>query len=145
MMSTAALPQERSFSSTQVRERWRMGTEARGLVLVMAVLLAFGLAVLYSASAIVAMQEDLNSWYYIARQITGVLVGVVAFAVAAKLPAEKWQGWAWPIMWVTIATLALCLLLPESIAPRVNGSRRFLFGSSFQPSEFGKLGVVLWT
>jgi cell division protein FtsW len=48
-------------------------------------------------------------------------------------------------MWVTIATLLLCLLLPESIAPRVNGSRRFLFGSSFQPSEFGKLGVVVWT
>jgi len=146
MMTTAAvLPQEREYASTQVRERWRMGSEARGLVLVMAVLLAFGLAVLYSASAIVAMQENKDSWFYIARQITGVLAGIVAFAVTAKLPAEKWQGWAWPIMWVTIATLALCLLLPESIAPRINGSRRFLFGSSFQPSEFGKLGVVLWT
>jgi cell division protein FtsW len=122
-----------------------MGPEARGLVLVMAMLLAFGLAVLYSASAIVAMQENRHSWYYIARQSTGVLAGVVAFAVAAKLPAEKWQGWAWPMMWVTIVTLLLCLLLPESIAPRINGSRRFLFGSSFQPSEFGKLGVVIWT
>jgi cell division protein FtsW len=122
-----------------------MGSEARGLVFVMAVLLAFGLAVLYSASAIVAMQENRDSWYYLGRQLSGVLAGVVAFAVAAKLPAEKWQRWAWPIMWVTIATLLLCLLLPESIAPRVNGSRRFLFGSSFQPSEFGKLGVVVWT
>jgi cell division protein FtsW len=143
--STAALPQERAYASAQVRERWRMGSEARGLVFVMAVLLAFGLAVLYSASAIVAMQENRDSWFYLGRQLTGVLAGMVAFAVAAKLPAEKWQGWAWPIMWVTIATLLLCLLLPESIAPRVNGSRRFLFGSSFQPSEFGKLGVVLWT
>jgi cell division protein FtsW len=145
MASTAVLPQERAYASAQVRERWRMGSEARGLVFVMAVLLAFGLAVLYSASAIVAMQENRDSWYYLGRQLTGVLAGIVAFAVAAKLPAEKWQGWAWPIMWVTIATLLLCLLLPESIAPRVNGSRRFLFGSSFQPSEFGKLGVVLWT
>ena len=145
MASTAALPQERGFAPAQVRERWRMGSEARGLVFVMAVLLAFGLAVLYSASAIVAMQENRDSWYYLGRQLSGVLAGVVAFAVAAKLPAEKWQRWAWPIMWVTIATLLLCLLLPESIAPRVNGSRRFLFGSSFQPSEFGKLGVVVWT
>ena len=132
-------------SSTQVRERWRMGPEARGLVLVMAVLLAFGLAVLYSASAIVAMQANLNSWFYIARQATGVLAGIIAFAVAAKMPAEKWHDWAWPLMWVTLATLLLCLLLPESIAPRVNGSKRFLFGSSFQPSELGKLGVVIWT
>ena len=146
MMSGAAvLPQERASASAGVRERWRMGAEARGLVLVMAVLLAFGLAVLYSASAIVAMQENRESWYYIVRQITGVLVGVVTFAVAAKLPAERWERWAWPIMWITIASLLLCLLLPPSIAPRINGSKRFLFGASFQPSEFGKLGVVLWT
>jgi cell division protein FtsW len=146
MMSTAAaVPQERALASTHVRDRWRMGPEARGLVLVMAVLLAFGLAVLYSASAIVAMQENRDSWYYIARQITGVMGGVVAFAVAAKLPAEKWERWAWPMMWMTIAMLLLCLVLPPSIAPRVNGSKRFLFGSSFQPSEFGKLGVVVWT
>jgi cell division protein FtsW len=145
MMATAAAPpRERAIATAQVRERWRMGTEARGLVLVMAVLLAFGLAVLYSASAIVAMQENRNSWFYVARQATGVLVGIVAFAVAAKMPAEKWQGWAWPLMWLTLGTLLLCLVLPESIAPRINGSRRFLFGSSFQPSEFGKLGVVVW-
>jgi cell division protein FtsW len=144
MATAAAAPRERAIATAQVRERWRMGTEARGLVLVMAVLLAFGLAVLYSASAIVAMQENRNSWFYVARQATGVLVGIVAFAVAAKMPAEKWQGWAWPLMWLTLGTLLLCLVLPESIAPRINGSRRFLFGSSFQPSEFGKLGVVVW-
>ena len=122
-----------------------MGSEARGLVLVMALLLVFGLAVLYSASAIVAMQENRNSWFYVARQATGVVAGIVAFAVAAKLPAEKWHDWAWPIMWITIVSLFLCLVLPESIAPRINGSKRFLLGTSLQPSEFGKLSVVVWT
>jgi cell division protein FtsW len=145
MASTAALPHDRAFAPAQVRERWRMGSEARGLVFVMAVLLAFGLAVLYSASAIVAMQENRDSWFYLGRQLTGVLGGIVVFAVAAKLPAEKWEKWAWPIMWLTIVSLALCLVLPSSIAPRINGSKRFLFGASFQPSELGKLGVVIWT
>ena len=144
-MATAASARERPYAAAQVRERWRMETEARGLVLVTAVLLAFGLAVLYSASAIVAMQEGRNSWYYVARQASGVLAGIIAFAVAAKLPAEKWHDWAWPMMYVAIAALFLCLVLPERIAPRVNGSKRFLFGSSFQPSEFGKLAVVIWT
>jgi cell division protein FtsW len=111
----------------------------------MAVLLSFGLAVLYSASAIDAMQRNRDSWYYIARQLSGVGVGMVAFAVGAKLDAERFRGWAWPIMWIAIVSLLLCLILPESIAPRVHGSRRFLFGSSFQPSEFGKLAVVVWT
>ena len=62
-------------SASQMRERWRMSAEARGLVLVTAILLVFGLAVLYSASAIVAMQANLNSWFYIARQASGVLAG----------------------------------------------------------------------
>jgi cell division protein FtsW len=144
-LSTASPTRERAISMAQVRERWRMGPEARGLILVMAVLLAFGLAVLYSASAIDAMQRNRDSWYYLARQISGVGLGMVAFAVAAKVDAERFRKWAWPIMWITIVTLVLCLVLPESIAPRVNGSRRFLFGSSFQPSEFGKLAVVVWT
>src|SRR6476659_7463569 len=98
MSPAAAMRQERALGNPHVRERWRMGSEARGLMLVMAILLAFGLAVLYSASAIVAMQENRDSWFYIARQATGVLAGIVAFAVAAKLPADKWEQWAWPIM-----------------------------------------------
>jgi cell division protein FtsW len=145
-VSTAAAPaRERAISIAQVRERWRMGTEARGLILVMSLLLAFGLAVLYSASAIDAMQRNKASWFYLARQLSGVGAGMVGFAIAAKLDAERFRRWAWPIMWITIVSLLLCLVLPESIAPRVNGSRRFLFGSSFQPSEFGKLAVVVWT
>ena len=145
MASAAAAPRERALAGADVRERWRMGSEARGLVLVMTLLLAFGLAVLYSASAIVAMQENRDSWFYVARQATGVVAGVVAFAIAAKLPAERWNDWAWPLMWAAIVSLVLCLVLPESIAPRINGSKRFLLGTSIQPSEFGKLAVVIWT
>jgi len=130
----------------QTRDRWRMGVEARALVLLSAALLAFGLAVLYSASAIVAVQGDLPSTYYLFRQIAGLGVGVVAFAVAAKMDAERWNKWAWPLMTGTILLL-LVIVLPftTSIAPRINGSRRFLFGASIQPSEIGKLAVIVWT
>jgi len=108
------------------------------------VLLAFGLAVLYSASAILAVNNGLPSAYYLLRQLTGVAAGAVAFAIAAKTDAERWRGWAWPLMWFTLVAMLLTLLLPESIAPRINGSKRFLFGASFQPSELGKLSVVVW-
>lgn len=136
---------ERAHLATHVRDRWRMGADARGLVLVMTLVLVFGLAVLYSASAIEAVGKDRESWYYVAHQLTGVLAGIVAFAVAAKMDAERWRAAAWPVMWLTIVALALCLVLPPSIAPRVNGSKRFLFGTSLQPSELGKLAVVVWT
>ncbi|HVX38839.1 MAG TPA: FtsW/RodA/SpoVE family cell cycle protein [Gemmatimonadaceae bacterium] len=128
----------------QVRERWRMGSEARGLVLVSAVLTAFGLAVLYSASAIVGMNDHNDSMFFLSKQLGGVLAGIIAFAIAAKVDAEKFREWAWPLMWFTIATMLAVLVLPNRIAPTIHGSRRFLFGASFQPSEFGKLTVVAW-
>ena len=127
-----------------VRERWRMGSEARGLVLVSAVLTAFGLAVLYSASAFVAEQDHRSSTYFLVRQLSGVAAGVVVFAVTAKLDAELFRRWAWPMMWFAIASMAAVLVLPTSIAPTIHGSRRFLFGASFQPSELAKLAVVVW-
>src|SRR6185436_18048183 len=95
-VTAAAIPRERAATATRARDRWRMGAEARGLVLVMTLVLVFGLAVLYSASAIIADQENHNSWFYVARQLTGVLAGVIAFAIAAKVDAEKLQKMAWP-------------------------------------------------
>lgn len=121
-----------------------MGPEARGLVLVSAVLTAFGLAVLYSASAFVAVQEHRNSAYFLIKQLAGVGAGVIAFAVSAKVDAEVLKRWAWHMMWFAIVTMAAVLVLPASIAPTIHGSKRFLFGASFQPSEFAKLAVVAW-
>jgi cell division protein FtsW len=134
----------RSEARRDERTRWRMGAEAQGITLVSSVLLAYGLAVLYSASALVAMNENHASAFYLLRQLTGAAAGVVAFSLAAKMDAEKWREWAWPLMLLTIVTMVLTLVLPDSIAPRINGSKRFLFGSSFQPSELGKLGVIVW-
>lgn len=132
-------------AGTDVRDRWRIGIEARAMILVSAVLLAFGLATLYSASAILAVQEGHSSAHYLLRQLAGAAVGILLFMVVAKVDAERWSRWAWPLMLLTIAGLIAVLVLPESIAPRVNGSRRFLFGSSIQPSELGKIAVVVWT
>ncbi|MGH9884532.1 MAG: FtsW/RodA/SpoVE family cell cycle protein, partial [bacterium] len=132
----------RSVGNTAVRERWRMGPEARGLIFVSAVLTAFGLAVLYSSSAFVADHDFGNSAYLLIRQLGGVAAGMIAFAIAAKVDAERLRTWAWPIMWFAIVTMTAVLVLPEKIAPTLHGSRRFLFGGSFQPSEFAKLAVV---
>jgi cell division protein FtsW len=135
----------RALVRSDVRERWRMGSDARSMVLISAVLLVFGLAVLYSASAIVAINDRGSGTFFLLRQLTGAAVGVVAFMIAAKLDAERWREWAWPLMWMTLAVLLLCLVLPNSIAPRINGSKRFLFGTSLQPSEIGKFALVVWT
>ena len=130
----------------EVRDRWAMSVEARALVVLTAALAVFGLAFLYSASAIVAMQDEHASWFFVSRQALGVCAGVVAFAVAAKVDAERLQKLAWPIMLLTIALMLITVLpFTTSIAPVRGGSRRFVLGASLQPSELGKLAVVAWT
>ena len=125
-----------------------MGVEARALVIVSAVLLAFGLAVLYSASALLSLREYGVSTYYFIRQCGGALAGIVVFAVAAKTDAERWRGWAWPLLWICIVTLLIPVIpgMPRAIAPLIHGSRRWIrMGFMFQPSEFAKLAAVVWT
>ena len=126
--------------------RWTMGVEARALVILTGVLLAFGVATVYSASAIVEMQAGYGHAYLLLRQLTGMAVGAVLFAIAAKMDAEVWERWAWPLMMVSLVLLIVVILpFTATIAPRIHGSRRYLFGASLQPSELAKLAVVLWT
>ena len=108
--------------------------------------LAFGLVTVYSASSIVALQAGHNGAYYMLRQLSGMVIGLIVFAIATKIDAEKWYDWAWPVMILCLVLLTF-VVLPFTVrwAPRVHGARRYLFGSSMQPSEIAKLAVVIWT
>lgn len=123
-----------------------MGVESRALVLVTAVLVSFGLVVLYSASSIVAVNQGRPSHVFLARQASGVLLGIFAFAFAAKMDADWWRRLAWPVMGLSLL-LMLVTVLPftKSIAPVIGGSRRYLLGGSIQPSELAKFAVIVWT
>ena len=129
-----------------VRYRWHMGVEARALTLLTVMLVAFGLVTVYSASALTALQQHHNGAYFVLRQLSGVVFGLLVFAIAAKIDAERWYEWAWPVMIVTMALL-LFVVLPFTVrfAPKVHGARRYLFGASVQPSEIAKLAVIIWT
>ncbi len=135
-----------THAAVRDRHRWRMSLEARILVVATAALLALGLATLYSASAYVATNAGRPSWHFLYRQLTGVAAGFMLFAIAAKVDAERWRRIAWPLMGMVIGALLLTVLpFTKGIAPPINGSRRFLLGGSFQPSEFAKLALVTWT
>ena len=135
-----------SGTMTGTRERWRMSLEARALLLVTAVLVSFGLAVLYSASALQAISANSPGHFFVLRQFTGVVVGVVIFAICAKVDAEIWRKYAWHIMGISLL-LMLIVVLPgmEAISRKVYGSRRYLLNGSLQPSELAKFAVLVWT
>src|SRR6202521_67040 len=133
-------------ASVGLRHRWSMGVEARVLVILTGVLLAFGVATVYSASAIVEMQAGQGHAYLLLRQLTGLAAGAVLFAIAAKMDAEIWERLAWPVMVLTLVLL-IVVLRPwrAGCAPGIHAPRRYLLGASLQPSELAKLAVIVWT
>jgi cell division protein FtsW len=129
--------------ATTFRERWAMSAEARALLIVTAALTAFGLATLYSASALVALQRDLAPTTFFFQQMAGVAAGIVVFALAAKFDAQRLERLAWPIMIVALVLMLLTVI--PGVSATIGGSRRFLFGGSVQPAELAKIAVVFWT
>ena len=128
---------------TDVHYRWRMDEPARWVVLLTAGLLAFGLAVLYSASAFDAVNNGIGSstgMYFLKKQLSGVAIGVVLFVVAAKVDSARLEKYAWPLMIFALVTMTAVLIF----GVRHYGSRRFLVGNAFQPSEFAKFAVIVW-
>ncbi|MDZ7780170.1 MAG: FtsW/RodA/SpoVE family cell cycle protein [Gemmatimonadota bacterium] len=123
------------------------GWEAAVLFCATAVLIAGGLVVLYSASSVLAMRQELPDTYYVLRQASGAAAGLLVLAVCAWLPYRVWAHLAWPLLGVTVTALVLVVLpWTHGIAPEVNGARRWLrVGVTFQPSELAKVSVVIWT
>jgi cell division protein FtsW len=123
------------------------GWESRALVLLVFVAFCFGLASLYSASAFMAEAAGHPSHHFASRQLAGGAAGAVLAGILARVDYRRYRQWAWPMLLGCIVLLAV-IVLPgtESIAPRINGARRWLqLGISIQPSEFAKIALIVWT
>jgi cell division protein FtsW len=95
----------------------------------------------------VAQIKGLEDSYYLFQQISRAGVGFVVLALVSVIDYRLYRRVAWPLLGLTFLLL-IVLVLPgtESIAPRINGARRWLdLGVTVQPSELAKISVVLWT
>jgi len=103
-----------------------------------AALVAYGLTIV---SGITQHDIDDNPRYFLVRQGIFAAIGVVGLLVALVIDAGVYQRF-WRTIYIgTVAVIALVFIA----APVVRGSRRWLdLGFfKFQPSEFGKLLIVL--
>ena len=135
------------MGAATVRREWLLGWEARLLVLLTAVLVVFGLASVYGASSALMEKGRVLGTTRVLDQFVGALAGAILLVLASRVNLDKVRDLAWPILLV-VAFMLLLLLLPftRGIAPRINGSRRWLnIGVYIQVSELCKLAVVIWT
>ncbi len=112
------------------------------LLLAASFLVAAGLVMVYSASAVRAELRFGSSSTYLFRQLQALAIGLPLAFVALRAPVEWLRRAAYPTWGIA---LFLILLTFTPLGQEQNGARRWLALGPFglQPLELAKLGVVL--
>ena len=114
------------------------------LGLATAALVLIGIVMVFSSSAVYAMEEHRDSYFFLKRHLLWVCIGAVVLIIFRKLDYHKLQDLTYPAMIVTFLFL-LAVMVP-SLSREVGGARRWLSVGdfSFQPSEMAKFALVLF-
>jgi cell division protein FtsW len=103
----------------------------------------FGVVMVYSASAIIAVQENHSQFHYVLKQGIWTLIGFGAMFVMMRFDYQRLNR-GWIVYGLLLFTVLL--LLAVFAFPPVNGARRWikLSGFSAQPSELAKLALAIF-
>lgn len=107
------------------------------------VLMALGLAAVFSASAAFARDQGHRYNLFIVKQGLAALVGLVLMWIAMHVDYRHLRR---PQVLYAMVVVVLVLLIAVLFAPELNNTRRWLFvgGISLQPSELAKLMMVVF-
>jgi cell division protein FtsW len=123
-----------------------MSRDAAVLVVLVLSLLAIGLVMLYSATAVTAENSPRtkNEAHFLKKQLLWTLVGVAVMIITARVPYPFWARWKWPLLGATLVLLALVFV--PGVGARINAARRWIRVGGFflQPSEAAKIGIALF-
>lgn len=106
-------------------------------------LVAFGLAMVYSASAFIAADQYKNALHHVTRQGVAAGLGLLFLVVLARLPYKRLRAWS-STLWV-LTTASLLLVWVPGVGHAANGSARWfgVGGIHFQPAEFLKVVLLV--
>lgn len=110
------------------------------LLVLIAILIGFGLIMVFSASYAFSYVNTNNALYFFLRQVIWTALGVIAMIIMLSIDYRSWRNLALPIMIFTIALLVLVLIIGQT---RFGSVRQFFEGSG-QPSEFAKISIIIY-
>ncbi|MBI4313383.1 MAG: putative lipid II flippase FtsW [Candidatus Omnitrophica bacterium] len=116
----------------------------QGLLIVTALLVALGVVMIYSTSAITAQEITGSRWYYLLRHLLYLGMALPVFGLVLMLDYHQLRKHLKLLLAATGVLLAAVLL--PGLGYEVSGARRwFRLGFlSFQPSEAAQVVVVLY-
>ncbi|MGW0689789.1 putative lipid II flippase FtsW [Streptomyces sp. NPDC002738] len=131
----------------QARRAWDRPLTAYYLILGAGLLITvLGLVMVYSASMIKALELDKPGTYFFRKQFLAAVIGSTLLVIASRMPVKLHRALAYPLLMGTVFLMVLVQV--PGIGMSVNGNQNWLYlGGPFQlqPSEFGKLALILWS
>ena len=114
------------------------------LLTAVAGLLGFGIVMVLNVSYFLAQARYGDPYIFFRKHVIAVAAGIALMALVSRIRLDVLERWA--SVMLPLCVLALLLVLTPGIGAARGGARRWiaLGGFSVQPSEFVKLGVVLF-
>ena len=112
------------------------------ILIITILLLSMGLIMLLSASAPKSFSEYGNSYEYIMKQGLVAVIGLVLMFALSKIDYRIYRK----LKWVIYVGFVILLILVGFVGTGAKGARRWIniLGFSFQPSEFAKIGFIIF-
>jgi cell division protein FtsW len=123
------------------------GKPDKWLLLLVIVLVVFGALMIYSSTSVltgVMLKKNVTSpLYYFKRHLFTICLGLIAMAVVYRIRPDL-LGKISPVL--LVISLGLLLLVFTKLGIAAGGAKRWirLWPSTFQPSEFVKLAMVIF-
>lgn len=117
------------------------------LLFFMLLLLSFGALMIYSSTSVVTpllAKKNITEFYYFKRHLFTMVLGVIAMFFAYKLKPSLLKRMAIPLL--IFSFVLLILVFFPYIGVTAGGAKRWirLWPTTFQPSEFVKLSMVIY-
>lgn len=114
------------------------------LLIITIILLGLGIVMIYSASAVYALEKTKDSTFYLKKHLLFLIIGFVATLAVMKVDYTDLRKYIKPALFVSIMLLVMVLM--PGISREIGGARRWFrfIGASFQPSELAKLVLIFY-
>lgn len=125
----------------------KLNANKTSLILIISTLflVLFGALMVYSASYYYAEKTYNNSYFFLLKQVVGIIVGSIAMFFLAKIDYNKLQKFKWSVL--IVSYILLILVFVPGIGVSNYGATRWIRfpGFTIQPSEIAKFAFVLFS
>jgi cell division protein FtsW len=131
------------MTKTDSKELFKPFRFDKPLFFVLLILMALGLIMVFSSSAVLAAENQQNSFYFLLHQSIGAGLGLVILLVILTIRKPFYQDpvFVYGLLFLSLVLLVLCFAMPS-----IENTNRWISfsGLRFQPSELSKFSLILF-